>query len=48
MDDLVNKYDVRVFDVDIDKIRGKTAGVIEKNAKQLQLYDLVEEVSELR
>lgn len=48
LDELVNKYDVRVFDVDIDKIRGKTAGVIEKNAKQLQLYDLVEEVSELR
>lgn len=48
LEELVNKYNVRVFDMEIDKIRKATANVIETNAKKLQLYDLVQEVAQYR
>lgn len=48
LEELVNKYNVRVFDMEIDKIRKATANVIETNTKKLQLYDLVQEVAQYR
>ena len=45
---LVNQYNVKVFDMDVDEIRKSTASVIERNAKKLGLYELVEEVAALR
>jgi len=48
LQELVEKYDVKAINVDIEKIREKTAGVIERNAKNLKLYDLIQEVAKFR
>lgn len=45
---LVNEHNVKVFNADNEKIRNATADVIEKNARKLELYDLIQEVSKLR
>lgn len=48
LEELINKYNVKVYDLDVEQIQKATAGVIEKNAKALQLHDLIAEVAKLR